>query len=70
MRKATFNIESFLEAVYVVKGPKTTWCSVAEQCGIPRSTFSRMIEGKKPSADTLARLVHWSDIDIREHIDP
>lgn len=36
-----------------------TWREVARQTGVPGSTFSRMQDQSRPSADALVSLVQW-----------
>lgn len=42
---------------------KLTWKQVGEETGVSSSTLTRMGQGKKPDADSLAKLSAWGRID-------
>lgn len=41
-----------------------TWRQVADLLDVSASTFSRLSDGKRPSADALVSILHWLDLDI------
>ena len=65
-----FNNKSFNLALDTVRGAKgMNWRQVAEESGVSASTLSRVIMGKNPDADSLAKLVNWCGVDFKHLID-
>lgn len=66
MKAVRFKKEDFamvMEAVRAAK--KLRWKDVAEEAGVSASSLSRILQGKSPDVDTLARLIHWSGVDFK-----
>jgi transcriptional regulator with XRE-family HTH domain len=45
-----------------------TWKKVADEAGVSASTLTRMAQGKRPDANSLAALLAWSGLDITEFL--
>lgn len=64
-----FDNKAFNLVLDTVRGSKKlNWKQVAEQSGVSASTLSRIIMGKNPDVDSLARLVDWCGIDFKHLI--
>lgn len=67
---ASFDVLKFWDALYFAKGPHRTWRSIAREAKVSPSTLTRISQGKSPSADTLARLIRWFDLDFLDYVAP
>jgi hypothetical protein len=60
----SFNRAAFAAAVNMARQIRClTWSQVAEQSGVSLPTLSRLNRGFVLSADTMARLVVWAELD-------
>lgn len=67
---ATFESEAFFSALNATRlARQLTWKEVANQSGVPASTFSRMSDGKNPDANGLAALLTWSGLNIENFVE-
>jgi transcriptional regulator with XRE-family HTH domain len=69
MQNVEFNVDALALAIDAVRGSKgMNWKDVAEEAGISASTISRILQGKKPDVDNLAKLLNWCGMDFRRFI--
>src|SRR5580658_1992735 len=71
MPETTFDTEAFhaaLDSQRIAMG--ITWKEVAGESTVSASTLTRMAQGKKPDADGLAALLHWSGLKAETFIRP
>jgi transcriptional regulator with XRE-family HTH domain len=64
-----FDTEAFhsaLDSQRIAMG--MTWKDVAGESKVSASTLTRMAQGKKPDADGLAALLHWSGLNAETFI--
>jgi transcriptional regulator with XRE-family HTH domain len=67
--RVKFNNKGLALALDAVRGSKDmNWLQVAEEMGVSPSTISRILMGKNPDADSLAKIVNWCGIDFRHLI--
>ncbi len=63
MTTGKFDGDAFFAALDAERqSRRMTWKKVAEQARVPASTLTRMSQGKRPDADTLAALCAWSGL--------
>ena len=55
-----------LEAI--VKSRLRSWKEVAEETGVSASTLTRMAQGKRPDAASLAALSAWADLNPSDFV--
>jgi predicted transcriptional regulator len=68
--KVKFDKRAFALVLDTVRGSKEmNWQEVAEDAQVSASTLCRIMMGKNPDADSLARLVHWSGVDFKHLIE-
>jgi transcriptional regulator with XRE-family HTH domain len=41
---------------------RISWRSLATQLGVAPSTFTRMVQGRRPDADSFAAMVRWLEL--------
>lgn len=66
-----FDIAGFrhaLDRCRVVR--RVQWKTVAKETGVSASTLSRMANGRKPDAASMAALCAWAGIDHRKYLTP
>lgn len=62
-----FNTNKFYECLDTIrKFQRLDWKDVAEQSGVDAAILTRMKSGSNPSADNLAALFYWSNLDFRD----
>lgn len=69
-RAFRFDIEGFFTALdRKRRAERLRWQDISEATGVPKSTFTRMGYGQKPSADSLVRLLVWlGSTDLRPYV--
>lgn len=69
MKRVHFNNEAFVLALDAVRASKNlNWKQVGEEAEVSPSTICRVLKGKNPDADSLARLVHWCGVDFKRFV--
>jgi transcriptional regulator with XRE-family HTH domain len=69
VRQTGFDAEAFYDALAcVVKARKVPWRQVAKETGITASTLSRMAQGRRPDAASLAVLSAWAGINPADFV--
>lgn len=64
-----FNAEAFYIALAkVVQARKVPWRQVAKETGVTSSTLSRMAQGRRPDAASLAVLSAWAGINPADFV--
>jgi transcriptional regulator with XRE-family HTH domain len=59
----SFNVDALQMALDMRrKAFDLNWAGVAEEAKVSKSTISPILQGKKPDADTLVKLVMWSGV--------
>ncbi len=65
MQNVSFNIDALVMALDIKrKASGLDWAGIASESGVSASTVSRIRTGKKPDADSLAKLVNWCGVDF------
>lgn len=66
----SFNSEALQMALDIRrKAFHLNWAQVAEEAKVSKSTISRILQGKKPDADTLVRLMMWCGVEFRHLVE-
>src|SRR5262245_8946972 len=64
-----FNAEAFYRALEAtVLARSKTWKQVAEETGVSASTLTRMSQGRRPDAASLAALSAWAGINPSDFV--
>lgn len=67
--KSLFDFKGYYEALCaVVAARKVTWVQVGHQTGVSPSTLSRMANGQRPDAASLAALSAWAGMNPAEFV--
>lgn len=69
MRRKSFQVGKFyamLDQKRIALG--MDWKQLAEYTGVAASTFSRMANGKKPDADSLASICWYLGFNVRDYV--
>jgi transcriptional regulator with XRE-family HTH domain len=65
----TFNVTGFYAALDSERQSKNlNWKEVSEQANVHASTLSRMANGRRPDADSLALLAAWSGLNPADFV--
>lgn len=68
-RQKGFDAEAFYNALArVVKARKVPWRQVARETGVTASTLTRMAQGRRPDAASLAVLSAWAGINPADFV--
>jgi transcriptional regulator with XRE-family HTH domain len=66
MQHVSFNVDALVMAMDIKrKACGLDWAGIASESGVSASTVSRIRTGKKPDADSLAKLVNWCGVDFK-----
>ena len=69
VRQKGFDAEGFYNALArVVKARKVPWRQVARETGVTASTLTRMAQGRRPDAASLAVLSAWAGINPADFV--
>ncbi|WP_157643789.1 hypothetical protein [Burkholderia ubonensis] len=69
MNKQDFDADAFYEALdREVRTRETTWRQVSSETGVNATTLTRMGQGRKPDAASLAALSAWAGLNPAEFI--
>ena len=69
VRHTGFDAEAFYNALaWVVKARKISWRQVARETGVAPSTLTRMAQGRRPDAASLAMLSAWAGINPADFV--
>ena len=69
MEHVAFDKEAFALVMDAVRAArKLRWKDVATQARLSPSTLTRVMQGKAPDADTIARLIDWSGVEFNKFI--
>ncbi|CAE6765900.1 hypothetical protein R69927_05642 [Paraburkholderia domus] len=64
-----FDADAFYRALAAtVAARKVTWKKVSEDTGVSSTTLTRMAQGRKPDAASLAVLAAWSGLDVTSFV--
>lgn len=64
-----FNAEAFYDAIATtVKTRHQTWKQVSKETGVSPSTLTRMAQGRRPDAASLAALSAWSGVNPADFV--
>ncbi len=65
-----FNGDAFYRALETtVTARSTTWKQVATETGVSASTLTRMAQGRRPDAGSLAALSAWAGLNPSDFVD-
>ena len=65
-----FHAEAFYDALAItVKTREQTWKQVSKETGVSPSTLTRMAQGRRPDAASLAALSAWAGINPADYVD-
>lgn len=60
---ATFNADALRSTLLdVMAERRKSYRDIADETGVSPATISRVLQGEKPSVETLAALVGWMDV--------
>lgn len=69
MTQTTINVELLYEALDRKRETeKLSWRGLAQQLGVTPSTFTRMVQGRRPDADTFAAMVRWLGLPMDQFV--
>lgn len=51
------------------EGKKLNWKQISQATGVSASTLTRMAQGRRPDADSLAKLSAWAGINPADYVD-
>lgn len=69
MNKQDFDADAFYEALdREVRTRDTTWRQVSSETGVNATTLTRMGQGRKPDAASLAALSAWAGLNPAEFV--
>lgn len=58
-----FDCDGFYRALDAVRADRNlNWKQLGQQCSVSASTLTRMAQGRRPDADSLAMLAAWSGL--------
>jgi transcriptional regulator with XRE-family HTH domain len=62
-----------VESLYVAldrkrEAEKLSWRGLAQELGVAPSTFTRMVQGRRPDADTFAAMVRWLGLPMDQFV--
>jgi transcriptional regulator with XRE-family HTH domain len=64
-----FDADGFYRALAAtVTSRGITWKKVAEETNVSATTLTRMAQGRKPDASSLAILAHWAGLDVARFV--
>lgn len=64
-----FDCDSFYRALDAVRSDRNmTWKQLGHQCSVSASTLTRMAQGRRPDADSLAMLSAWSGLNPASYV--
>ncbi|WP_176053346.1 helix-turn-helix domain-containing protein [Paraburkholderia caribensis] len=64
-----FDADAFYKALAAtVAARQITWKKVSEETGVSSTTLTRMAQGRKPDAASLAVLATWAGLDISRFV--
>ncbi|MEH6474440.1 MAG: helix-turn-helix transcriptional regulator [Sneathiella sp.] len=64
-----FDLDKFVFGLEVLrKARNMNWADISEETGLSTSTVNRLHRGGRPDADSLAALLHWSKMDMKDLI--
>lgn len=64
-----FNADAFYRALAAtVTARKLTWKAVSEETGVSATTLTRMAQGRRPDASSLAVLATWANLSVQEFV--
>lgn len=67
--ECTFNSAKLYNDLEVLaRFKKLSWNELADEIGVSRSTLSRLQDGRKPDADGLATIFHFTGFDFAQYI--
>jgi transcriptional regulator with XRE-family HTH domain len=67
--KGTFDVSRFFAAIDAERRSRElNWKQVAANSGVAASTLTRMGQGRRPDADSLAALAQWSGLNPAEFV--
>ena len=67
--KQEFDADGFYEAVErSVRTRNSTWKDVSQQTGISQTTLTRMAQGRRPDAASMAALSAWAGINPANYV--
>ncbi len=70
IQRVQFSNKALSLALDAVRGAKgLNWQQVAEASDVSPSTICRIMAGKNPDVDSLAKLVNWCGIDFRHLVE-
>jgi transcriptional regulator with XRE-family HTH domain len=65
-----FDADSFYRALAAtVAAREVTWRKVSEETGVSATTLTRMAQGRKPDASSLAVLAAWAGLDVAKFVE-
>lgn len=65
-----FDSMAFYRALDAERGNRDlNWKQLAAETGVSASTLTRMAQGKRPDADSLAKLSAWAGINPADYVD-
>lgn len=68
-RNKNFDFASFYAALDAAREQNDmTWKDVGDDTGVSQATLTRMRQGKRPDADSLAALSHWSGLNPADFV--
>jgi transcriptional regulator with XRE-family HTH domain len=71
MNKQDFDADAFYEALErEVRTRSTSWRQVSSDTGVNATTLTRMSQGRRPDAASLAALSAWAGINPAEFVQP
>ncbi|MEX2237808.1 MAG: helix-turn-helix transcriptional regulator [Dehalococcoidia bacterium] len=66
---AAFDREAFVSSIDAQRRVRgLSWRQVAKEAGVSASTLTRINQGKRPDADTLASLLAWSGLPVETFV--
>lgn len=69
MTQTTINVELLYEALDQKRAAeKLSWRGLAQELGVTPSTFTRMVQGRRPDADTFAAMVRWLGLPMDQFV--
>lgn len=69
MKKGSFDSMAYFRALDLVRESHDfKWKQVGEASSVSASTLTRMAQGKRPDADSLAKLSAWSGLNPAEFV--
>lgn len=69
MSRKDFEADAFYEALdREVRSRETTWRQVSKETGVNATTLTRMGQGRKPDASSLAALSKWAGINPADFV--